>query len=571
MFFLLAALLSAGMLFASKNMVANVVAFAITGVINYLFLYFCLPILSLGYPGMAALLFTNFILVLIFSFAVQYQTDYDFSIPSPAIITLLIIGLLSTGALVVRPIFSSWAFFNADKYRALLGEVEEGNFSTETTPIDLSQLRVVDQSLAAKLAEKRLGEDFGLGSQVKIGEMNIQQVKNKLYWVGALDYSAFLRWWDNKKGTPGYVMVSATDEKDVHLVKKIGDQQLLIKYNGGSCFEDSPKRYLYEHGYSGCGLTDFTFELNDEGRPYYTVTKFKNKVGFFGGDATGTIILDVQTGEIKEYSIEETPAWVDRIQPEDFITEQIDNWGHFIHGWKNSWKGKKEMIQSTPGMSLVYGKDGKSYWYTGISSAGEDESTIGYMLIDTRTKKAKLYRQVGATETAAQSSAQGAVQEKEYQATFPIFYNVAGIPTYFCTLKDQEGLVKAMAFISVENYNTYGIGATKEQALRQYMSNLNSKGNSVTINSDIERMSIRGKVLRKGAETINNGTAYYFLISGYEDKFFYAGNNLSNELVLTNIGDSVVMEYTDGKSEVIDAVSFENLFLNPKATAEISK
>lgn len=572
MLFLFAVLLSLGMLFASKNLVANVVAFVITGVINYLFLYFCLPVMSLAYPGMAGLLFTNFIWVFIFAIKVKNAIGYDLSeMPKMSIVTLIIIGLISIGAFIVRPVFSSWALFNAAEYRSLLGTVEEGNFSSETTPVDLSQLRIVDQELAMKLAEKRLGEDLGLGSQVTIGEMNIQQVNSSLYWVGPLNHSGFFKWQANKKGTPGYVMVSATNEKDVRLVRKSNEQPLFIKYNGGSCFGDKPRRYLYEHGYSNCGLTDFTFELDDNGRPYYTVTKFKNKIGFFGGDAIGTIILDVQTGEIKEYSIEETPVWVDRIQPEEFVTEQIDNWGHFVHGWTNSWTAKKEMIQSTPGMSLVYGKDGNSYWYTGISSAGDDESTIGFMLVDTRTKAAKLYRQVGATETSARSSAQGAVQEKEYSATFPIFYNVAGVPTYFCCLKDQEGLVKAMAFISVENYNTYGIGQNKEQAYRQYMSNLNNKGNSGVINGSIEKTKITGKVLRKGVETISNGSAYYFLISGHEDKFFYAGSSLSSELVLTQNGDSVVIEFTEGKNEVVDAVSFDNLFLNPTETAEAIK
>ena len=38
----------------------------------------------------------------------------------------------------------------------------------------------------------------------------------------------------------------------------------------------------------------------------------------------------------------------------------------------------------------------RAYWYTGITSAGGDESTIGFMLVDTRTKEAKLYKQPGS-------------------------------------------------------------------------------------------------------------------------------------------------------------------------------
>jgi hypothetical protein len=44
------------------------------------------------------------------------------------------------------------------------------------------------------------------------------------------------------------------------------------------------------------------------------VTKYEKKIGFSGNDAVGIILVNAQTGEIKEHSIA-TPSWVDRIQP----------------------------------------------------------------------------------------------------------------------------------------------------------------------------------------------------------------------------------------------------------------
>jgi hypothetical protein len=41
----------------------------------------------------------------------------------------------------------------------------------------------------------------------------------------------------------------------------------------------------------------------------------------------GIILVNAQTGEIKEHSIVTTPSWVDRIQPIDFIEEQLNDWG----------------------------------------------------------------------------------------------------------------------------------------------------------------------------------------------------------------------------------------------------
>ena len=47
------------------------------------------------------------------------------------------------------------------------------------------------------------------------------------------------------------------------------------------------------------------------------------------------------------------------------------------------------------------------------------------------------------------TTAEGKVQEKNYQATFPVMYNILGKPTYVMSLKDKAGLVKMVSFVSV--------------------------------------------------------------------------------------------------------------------------
>ena len=66
------------------------------------------------------------------------------------------------------------------------------------------------------------------------------------------------------------------------------------------------------------------------------------------------------------------------------------------------------------------------------------------------------------------------MQEKGYRAGYPILYNIYGIPTYIAPLKDKEGLLKLIAFISVENYNIVGVGADVESAMRNYQQALAS-------------------------------------------------------------------------------------------------
>jgi hypothetical protein len=65
---------------------------------------------------------------------------------------------------------------------------------------------------------------------------------------------------------------------------------------------------LYASGYAFVGLADFSFEIDDEGTPFWVVTKYEKKIGFSGNDAVGIILVNAQTGEIKEHSIVTTPS-----------------------------------------------------------------------------------------------------------------------------------------------------------------------------------------------------------------------------------------------------------------------
>ena len=84
-----------------------------------------------------------------------------------------------------------------------------------------------------------------------------------------------------------------------------------------------------------------------------------------------------------------------------------------------------------------------------MPSVGNDDATTGFMMVNTRTKEAKFFQMAGATEESAQASAEGKIQEKGYNATLPVPINVQGIPTYFMTLKDKSGLIKAYAMVNL--------------------------------------------------------------------------------------------------------------------------
>ncbi|MGM9533499.1 hypothetical protein [Intestinibacter sp.] len=480
-----------------------------------------------------------------------------------------VIALVLLVLVIAIPFFVTTPILHANAYKNLIGEVSESEFTEDVSPVNVNDIRIVDEDMAMKLGEKKIGEIPAIGSVSQLGEFHIQSVNGELYWVAPLVHRDIIKWVTNLDGTDGYVMVSATDPQDVKLVQSLDKKPIKIKYQPEAYFLQDLHRYLYVKGIVNYGMTEFTLEINDEGRPYWVVSLYEHKVGFSGSDAVGVAVLDAQTGELNVYDIENAPKWIDRIQPQSMVIEQITDWGLYVKGFINSVFTEEGVLVPTEGESLVYGNDGKSYWYTGITSSGGDESTVGFMLVDSRTKDAKLYMQTGATETAAMTSAEGKVQEKNYEATFPVMYNIYGTPTYVCALKDKAGLVKSVAFISVEDYSVLGVGNNKREALAAYKEALESEGEDLKFETDVDTVEISGTIDRISADVQDGTTTYFFTLKNNNTIMFKGTSKVSDRLPLTKSGDSVSISYTKTDGTTITITKFENnSILNKSSKSE---
>ena len=147
-----------------------------------------------------------------------------------------------------------------------------------------------------------LGEDPALGSQVNVGTFRLQKVGEDFFWVAPLEHSGFFKWWRNHGGSPAYIKVSATDERDVELVKtKTNGDPIRIKYQAGSYFGSNLYRHAYLSGFWTTGMTDFTFEIDDEGTPYWVISLYNHEVGFSGNNVYAIAVMNAETGEINQY------------------------------------------------------------------------------------------------------------------------------------------------------------------------------------------------------------------------------------------------------------------------------
>ena len=528
-------------------------SYGIALVIVAIYAFVKLPVLRLDFTSG----FGTLILFFVLAGIIDMMLDRGEKTSKMAKNNFLIAALLLIIVIVI-PFFVTSPIFRAGSYRNLLGKVEESAFTEDVSPVSVDKIRIVDKDMAMKLGDKKLGEIPAIGSISKIGEYSIQSVKGELYWVAPLVHRDIVKWITNLSGTNGYIMVSATNPQDVRLVQNLDGKPIKIVYQEEAYILQDLHRHIYLSGVVNYGLTEFTFEIDDNGKPYWVVSLYEHAIGYGGANAVGTAIVDAQTGEVNVYSIEDTPKWVDRIQPESFVVEQIRNWGLYVNGFLNSVISEEGVLLPSEGTSLVYGNDGKSYWYTGITSSGSDESTVGFMLVDSRTKESKIYMQTGATETAAMSTAEGKVQEKNYQSTFPVMYNILGKPTYVLGLKDKAGLVKMVAFVSVEDYNVIGLGETKSDAYKNYKDILESEGNDLQITKEEDLENIEGTVSRINQDVKSGNTTYYITLKDNSELIFTGTSKVSSELPLTMSGDKVSISYEKTDSNIISISEFDN-------------
>ena len=267
--------------------------------------------------------------------------------------------------------------------------------------------------------------------------------------------------------------------------------------------------------------------------------------------------MNAETGEIKAYTIKNAPAWIDRIQPKSFIEEQIRQWGKYKLGWWNSLSISKQegvLVPTDSMMTLVY-SNGKSYWYTGIKSASADKGTNGFMLVDTRTKEAKFYKSYGFNEEEAINIANGQAEAAAagYRATYPVLYNMRGVPTYFMTYKDNSGNIQGYCFVASNNRTAVGCDKLKTVAAQKYLSALKATSHDKLQDSEVKAEVLTATV----RDIVLEGDVYYVLLnekSGFE----FSGKSINfPELKWSRKGDKVKVSFRIGEEKVVPLDSFD--------------
>ena len=395
-------------------------------------------------------------------------------------------------------------------------------------------------------------------SQFEVAE-NYTQInyRGRPVRVTPLRYGDIIKWFNNRsEGLPAYLIIDMVTQ-NVEVVRL--DEGM--KYTTAEHFS----RNLYRHlrfAYPTYMFEEPVFEIDEDGTPYWVCAKKEKTIGLFGGtDNHGAVLVNAVTGESEYY--EEPPAWVDHVYSAELIIEQYDYYGMYHNGFWNSIFGQRDVTVTTDGYNyLAEGDD--VYLYTGVTSVGGDESNIGFLLSNQRTKETKYYPCAGATEYSAMDSAEGQVQNLRYNATFPLLLNIAEQPTYFMALKDASELVKMYAMVNVNQYQIVATGATVadcEANYRQMLlknSLISNDQSEIDIASDAELDQTRG-VIDDIRSAVIEGTSVYYLRFEGEDTFTVYVSAATVPLApLLNVGDEIIVYWKSGTqwitAQMIDIV-----------------
>ena len=463
----------------------------------------------------------------------------------PILLAGVILAVCVMGTLIGAAIFRSGAYYD-------LLDVQSGDFTEDVAEISYSEIPMLDKDSSIQLGRRALGSigaDSNLVSQFEVSDSEYSQInyKGEPVRVAPLVYGNIIKWFNNRaQGLPGYIVVNmVTQEADL---VQLSDG---IKYSTGEHFGRNLYRTL-RFRYPTMMFGDVNFEIDEDGTPWWICSRLVKRIGLFSGaDAQGAVLVNAVTGE-SSY-MEEVPSWVDRVYDADLLVQQYNYHGRYVNGWINSWLGQKGITTTTEGYNYIALND-DVYLYTGVTSAGGDESNVGFILINQRTKEAKYYNITGATEYSAMSSAQGAVQHLNYTATFPILLNISDQPTYFMALKDSAELVKMYAMVNVSDYQITATGTSVAQCQQNYEQLLSQNGVQVTapaLDDAAEQETISGTVTEIRSAVVDGNTIFYFALGG--DVYYAVSAQSCQQAVIINVGDTVTITYLPGEGDILTA------------------
>ena len=576
------------------KLIINIIVTLIGGAVAY---YLMLPALNFK-----AMEFYYFIAVVIAIYiGMTFLTSKAFIKPEyiayvkkqsivPIAIGLVFALVLGIGYLTSAALFRAKAYSRIIEVKTEDFGESEDSITTITSLEDFSSVPMIDKDVALNLANKKLGDLSQWVSQFVIDETYSTQInyKGNPYRIFPLKYGDVFKWIKNTRdGLTAYLAVNMYTQEANAVV--LEDMQLPnIKVSTSEYFNEKLARVL-RFAYPTYMFGTPSLEIDENGHPWWVCERIDKTVGLIGGsDVIGVVLVDAcDKNNIEYYDIEtvknnEAIQWIDQIYSEDLLVQQYNYYGKYSGGFINAYIGQSGVVSTTVGSSYI--ASGDDVWlYTGVTSVTNDDSIVGFAIINQRTKEAVFQRISGTTEAGAEISAEGIVADKGWDATFPILLNIDGEATYFMALKDND-VVKSYAMVSVERVQDAvrsedDDNPDLEACLKAYVNKVKAStkkvleinynavlpdaidgensGNEDSSNESQAKIeTITGVITDIRPVVINGNSVYYIAVDGQAT--YYSISAADDEtVVILNVGDTVKISYKTSEGNIIAAKSVE--------------
>lgn len=514
--------------------------------------YFNLPPINLSSPDFWQFMFL-ITMIIFFSVIIRNNTDlfirrnFDYKILILyKYFFIIVFGIAITLGIIN---FISIPLFNAKEYSERIIVNQNNEFVEDVKPVDFTKTPLVDRLSSQKLGDRKMGEFTSWVSQFYVSELYTQiNYNNEIVRVTPIEYDGFIKYITNRdEGIKGYIKVNSVNGSAELVELDKGIRYLPSAY----FFEDLYRKLRVE--YPTIIFDEASFEIDNKGNPYWIIPTIKYKGIGLKKEINGVVVLNAITGDSEKYKVNEIPTWIDHVYNAELIIEQIDNWGEYRNGFFNSIFGQKDVINTTEGYNYLVMED-DVYLYTGITSVSSDESNLGFVLVNMRTKETNYYQVPGAEEYSAMASAEGLVQEKKYVASFPLLINLNDKPTYLLSLKDNAGLVKMYAFIDVADYQKVVVSDASlgiEVAAEKYLGEELNISDKKIIKRTLEIKNISSAVI--------DGNTYYYIVSKDNELFSASIKVNKNVLPFLKSGDKIKVTYNEGIVSTIISIDEDDI------------
>lgn len=206
------------------------------------------------------------------------QLKQSKGIKAGVILMLVIIAVYAVGSLLSSPII------NAKKYQNLVTP-EERDFTEDIQEISFNQIPLLDKDSAVLLGNRKMGSMVDMVSQFEVSDLYSQiNYQGQPYRVTPLVYANAIKWLTNQKdGIPAYIRIDMATQNTE-----------LVKLEDGIKYSESEllNRNIYRHlrfRYPTYMFDQLSFEINDDGVPYWICPVKKFNIGLFGGQTIGKV------------------------------------------------------------------------------------------------------------------------------------------------------------------------------------------------------------------------------------------------------------------------------------------